>query len=111
MTRFGLSTGSRISLAGQPFTIRGVVTHDDMQRGGGIAFGPRLYVDLADLRLMALLSFGSRATYQILARVDESALQRITDAFHEQVPIETARTRSWQSVEDQIGKNLALAER
>jgi putative ABC transport system permease protein len=111
LSRFGLSTGDTITLAGQPFTIRGVVTRDRVQRAGGIAFGPRVYVDLADLRALSILSFGSRATYEIFLRVDEGALADLTAAFVRDIPREVVRTRSWQGVEDQIGRNLALAER
>ena len=72
----GLSVGDELTLAGQAFTIRGVVTRDRVQRSGGIAFGPRVYVDLADLRATPLLGFGSRATYQLFLRVDEASVNR-----------------------------------
>ena len=43
--------GRRRRAAGRPaFTIRGVVVRDRVQRAAAIAFGPRVYIDLADLR-------------------------------------------------------------
>ena len=63
----GLEVGDTLRLAGQPFDVRGAIAKDRVQRGG-IAFGPRVYVDLADLKATSLLGFGSRASYQLLAR-------------------------------------------
>ena len=60
-----MAVGGEIALAGERFTIRGVVTRDRVQRSGGLSLGPRVYVDLADLRATSLLGFGSRATHQI----------------------------------------------
>jgi len=44
-----LAVGDSLRLAGQTFRISGVIARDRLQRQG-IAFGPRVYVDLADLR-------------------------------------------------------------
>jgi putative ABC transport system permease protein len=110
LTEFGLAVGDRVRLAGVPFTIRGVVTRDRVQGGGGIAFGPRVYVDLADLEATSLLGFGSRATYAALVRVDAAALRSETQRLRRALPRERASVRSWQSVEDRLGRNLTLAE-
>jgi putative ABC transport system permease protein len=101
--------GDRIRLAGQDFTIRGVVTRDRVQRGG-IAFGPRVYIDLADLRATSLLGFGSRATYQVLARVDEARVDEITDRLRTALKQDVVGVRSWHTLEDRLGENLSLAE-
>lgn len=107
---FGLAVGDRITLAGQPFTIRGVVTRDRVQRAGGMALGPRVYVDLADLRALPLLGFGSRATFEVLVRVDAPAVSAFTEFARRVFQGTTATVRSWQSVEDRIGRNLQTAE-
>ena len=59
--------GDTLRLAGQTFEVRGTIAKDRAQRGG-IAFGPRVYVALDDLKATSLLGFGSRASYQLLAR-------------------------------------------
>src|SRR5688500_2694323 len=68
-----LRVGDSIRLAGQTFTIRGAIARDRVQGTGGIAFGPRVYIDLSALRRTSLLGFGSRATYQTLLRLRPDA--------------------------------------
>src|SRR5262249_55202732 len=68
----GLKVGDHIRLPGQTFTITGAIAREKIQRGG-IAFGPRIYVDLADLRTTSLLGYGSRASYQLYVRLADSA--------------------------------------
>jgi putative ABC transport system permease protein len=106
----GLRTGDAIRIAGQPFTIRGVVTRDRVQRSGGIAFGPRVYVDIADLKATTLLGFGSRATYLTFARVEEREIDGLARALRQRFERETAMVRTWKSLEDRLGRNLTVAE-
>ncbi|MFI5177843.1 MAG: ABC transporter permease, partial [Vicinamibacterales bacterium] len=110
LIELGLKVGDPMKLAGQPFTIRGVVTRDRVQRGGGIAFGPRVYVDLADLTQTTLLGFGSRATYQLLLRVDEPAIPALTEQLRREFRKDAVGVRSWRSLEDRLGENLTTAE-
>jgi putative ABC transport system permease protein len=106
----GLHVGDVVRLAGQAFTVRGIVSRDRIQRAGGFALGPRVYMDLTDLRATGLLGFGSRATYQMFLRVDESALGRTVSRLRAAFRNETVSVRSWRGVEDQLGRNLTLAE-
>ncbi|MCC7007785.1 MAG: ABC transporter permease [Acidobacteria bacterium] len=104
----GLRVGDTVRLAGQPFEVRGTIAKDRAQRRG-IAFGPRVYVDLDDLKGTSLLAFGSRASYQLLARlpVEPSALtQRLREVLRQ----DSVDVRSWKTQEDQLGRNLATAE-
>jgi putative ABC transport system permease protein len=112
LAELGLTVGDRVRLAGEHFTIRGVVTRDRVQRSGGFAFGPRVYVDLADLRATKLLGFGSRATHLILARVRDASvdLDRLVRETRTRVRNQGIPVRSWRSVEDRLGRNLTVAE-
>ena len=110
LTVLGLKVGDQVKLAGQPFTIRAVVTKDRAQRGGGIAFGPRVYVDLADLRQTTLLGFGSRASYQLMLRVNEASIDRLTEQLRKDFRRDVIGVRSWRSLEDRLGENLTTAE-
>ena len=110
LLEMGVRTGDRLLLAGQPFTIRGVVTRDRVQRASGFAFGPRVYVDLEDLRATRLLGFGSRATYQVALGVDPDAIVPLTARLRQALRQESAGVRSWRSVEDRLGRNLTTAE-
>lgn len=107
----GLTVGDGLRLGGQTFTIRGVVVKDRVQRGGGgFAFGPRLYLDLSDLRGLGLLGFGSSATYQIFLRVADRDVDRLTTALRGAFAREVVSARSWRSLEDRLGRNLVTAE-
>ena len=106
----GLRVGDALRIAGQPFTIRGVVTRDRVQRSSGIAFGPRVYVDLADLRKTPLLGFGSRATHLVVARADEARLEDLAREIRTEFPRETLFVRTWKGLEDRLGRNLTIAE-
>jgi putative ABC transport system permease protein len=107
----GVAAGDSIRLAGQTFRITGVIARDRIQRNG-IAFGPRVYVDLADLRQTSLLGFGSRASYQRLLRVPDAArVGDLTAELRSAVKGESyTSVRSWQTLEDRIGENLSTAE-
>lgn len=105
-----IDLGDTFQLAGEPFTVRGVIARDRVQRGG-IAFGPRVYVDLEDLRATSLLGFGSRASHQVLLRVDDvPRTSPLTESLRESFDGEFASVRSWETMEDRIGRNLETAE-
>ena len=106
----GVRVGGVVRLAGQAFTIRGIVSRDRIQRAGGFALGPRVYMDLADLAATGLLGLGSRATYQMFLRVDEAALGRTVSQLRAAFRPDAVTVRSWRGVEDQLGRNLTLAE-
>ncbi|MEO8070515.1 MAG: FtsX-like permease family protein [Acidobacteriota bacterium] len=109
LVAFGLRVGDRIKLAGQEFTVRGEIARDRVQRGG-IAFGPRVYVDLADLKTTSLFGFGSRATYQLMLKVSDDATERLTEGLKTALKQDVVGVRSWMTLEDRIGQNLTLAE-
>jgi putative ABC transport system permease protein len=110
LVQLNVHVGDTITLAGQPFVIKDVVTRDRVQGRGGFAFGPRVYVDLADLRATGMLTFGSRATYQWYARVERDALAPLTTQLRDDFRRSLVSIRSWQTVEDRLGRNLILAE-
>jgi putative ABC transport system permease protein len=111
LLELGLRVGDRLRLAGEAFTIQGVVRRDRVQRAAGIAFGPRVYMDLGALRGTRLLGFGSRATYSILARVGDGAnLGDVVERLRRRLRGNVVAVRSWRSVEDRLGRNMTIAE-
>jgi putative ABC transport system permease protein len=111
LLEMGLAVGDAVKLGGRSFTIRGVVTKDRVQRGGqAFAFGPRLYLTLADLRSLGLLGFGSSATYQTFLKVDERDLDRLVTTLRARYASTTVTVRSWHTFEDRLGQNLVIAE-
>jgi putative ABC transport system permease protein len=110
LREFGLRVGDQILLAGQPFTVRGVVARDRIQRSSGFTLGPRVYVDLADLRALPLLRFGSRATYMVLVRTNVDDIVSLTETARDAFRGQTVGVRSWRTIEDRIGRNLQTSE-
>jgi putative ABC transport system permease protein len=110
LVQLNVTVGDTVTLAGRPFVIRDVVTKDRVQGRGGFAFGARVYLDLADLRTTTILTLGSRAIYQWYARVDEARLETVTRDLRRDFRGSLVSVRSWQTVEDRLGRNLALAE-
>jgi putative ABC transport system permease protein len=110
LAQFEAAVGDTIRLGGRDFTIRGVVTRDRVQRSGGFSLGPRVYVDLADLEGSPMLGYGSRASYQMLLRVHEASVERLTRQFRRMFRRDLVTVQSWRGVEDRLGRNLTLAE-
>jgi putative ABC transport system permease protein len=111
LAEMGMSVGDTIRLGGQPFTIRGAVTEDRVQRGsGGFAFGPRVHIGLDDLRGLGLLGFGSSAMYQFYLRIDEPRIDELTSRLRGIFARQTVSVRSWRAFEDRLGRNLTTAE-
>lgn len=110
LTVLGLKVGDQMRLAGQAFTIRDAVTKDHVQRASGIGFGPRVYMDIDDLRHTTLLGYGSRATYQVLLRTNETTINAFTAKLRRAFRKDTVTVRSWRGVEDRLGENLTIAE-
>ncbi len=109
LVELGLSVGDEVRLGGESFRITGVVTRDRVQRAG-LAFGPRVYVDVGDLRSTSLLGFGSRATEAVLVRVRQDQVETLTRRLRNALTRDVASVQSWRSLEDRLGRNLTIAE-
>ena len=71
LTQLGTTVGGQLRIGGEPFVIRGTIAQEPGRRIGAFSFGARVLVSLADLRATGLLAFGSRATYEILLKMDD----------------------------------------
>ena len=110
LTQLAVKRGDRIIIGGQPFTIRGVVKEEPGQRAGAFSFGSRVLVDYDDLQRTALLTFGSRASYQILLRVRDDGVDRLVRTLRAEFRDQFVGTRSYRTTEDQVGEDLLRAE-
>ena len=110
LAKLGVKTGDRITIGGRPFTIRGVIDQEPGRRVGGFSLGSRVLVDLADLKKTGLLSFGSRANYQILLKVRQDAVDALADDVRVRFRDRFVNARSYRSTEDWIGESLQRAE-
>jgi putative ABC transport system permease protein len=110
LAQLSVKVGDRILIGGRPFTIRGVIDQEPGRRVGGFSLGSRVLVDLADLRQTGLLTFGSRANYQLLLKVRPDGVDRLTREIREGFRDRFVAARSYRSTEDQIGESLQRAE-
>jgi putative ABC transport system permease protein len=110
LTQLDTAVGERVLIGGQPFTIRGVITQEPGRRAGVFSFGSRVLIDYDDLQGTGLLTFGSRASYQILLRVRDDAVERLTRDLRRDFRDRFVQSRSYRSTEDDIGEDLLRAE-
>ena len=110
LAQLGIAVGDRILIAGRPFTVRGVIDQEPGRRVGGFSLGSRVLIDYADLQQTGLLTFGSRANYQILLKVRPEGVESLTRAVRTNFRDRFVNARSYRSTEDQIGESLQRAE-
>src|SRR5262245_55386875 len=110
LTQLGISVGDALLIGGQPFTIRGVIAQEPGRRVGAFSFGSRVLVDYDDLKRTGLLTFGSRANYRILLKMDERGVQALTDPIRREFRERFVGVNSFRATEDQIGDDLGRAE-
>ena len=110
LPQLGLAVGDRLQIGTQSFEIRGVLTSEPGRRLGAFTLGPRIFIDHADLASTGLLAFGSRASYQMLLRVPDPALEPLTNSLRRTLVNEFVGIRHYRRSEDQIGENLTRAE-
>ena len=110
LVQLGVRVGDDIVVGGQRFTIRGVITQEPGRRVGAFSFGTRVLVDFDDLRATGLLTFGSRASYQIMLRVRDDAVNPLVRDLRRDLQNDFVNARSYKSTEDDIGEDLMRAE-
>jgi putative ABC transport system permease protein len=110
LTQLGLAVGDALLIGGQPFTIRGVIAQEPGRRVGAFSFGSRVMVDYDDLQKTGLLSFGARANYRILLKVEERGVDALTSAIRRDFRSRFVGVNSFRATEDQIGDDLGRAE-
>jgi putative ABC transport system permease protein len=67
--QLGMRVGDDILIGTERFQIRGVIESEPGRNLGAFSLGSRVVIDLADLASTKLLSFGSRASYELLLQV------------------------------------------
>lgn len=110
LAQLGISQGDTLLIAGKPFTIRAVLLREPGRRTGAFTLGSRVFIDHADLLDTGLLTYGSRANYQILLRVEDSAVDRLTRQLRGEVREQFANAWSYRQSEDDISEDMERAE-
>lgn len=110
LTQLGITVGDTILIGGQPFEIRGVITREPGRRAGAFTLGSRVFMDYADMEKTGLLTFGSRASHQILLRVEDSGVDALTRNLRADLRPRFAGAWSYRLAEDDISEDMARAE-
>jgi putative ABC transport system permease protein len=110
LTQLGLSVGDQIVVGTLTFTVRGVLLSEPGRRLGFFSFGPRVIVDLDDLRRTDLLTFGSRARYVTMLKLPETQIQPFVRAIRVQFSNQFVTARSYRAAEDDVGEDFDRAE-
>jgi putative ABC transport system permease protein len=110
LTQLGIAEGDRILIGDLPFTIRGVIEREPGRRVGGFSLGPRVFVDYDAVGEAGLLSFGSRARYQTMLKVDERRVSQLMTGLRDDFRNTFVSARSYRSTEDEMGQDLQRAE-
>ncbi|HET9269439.1 MAG TPA: ABC transporter permease, partial [Vicinamibacterales bacterium] len=110
LAQLDLRVGDRILIGAQPFEIRGVIASEPGRSLGAFSLGPRVLVDYADLEDTGLLSFGSRANYQLLLRAPEPTVRQLGATLTDALANKFVRSRGYWQNADRIGEDLTRAE-
>ncbi|HZB25354.1 MAG TPA: ABC transporter permease, partial [Vicinamibacterales bacterium] len=110
LVQLGIRVGDRVVIGGIPFTVRAAIAQEPGRRIGAFSFGSRVLVDYDDLRATGLLTFGSRASYQLMLRVRDDAVRGLVADLRREFRDDFVNTRSYQSTEDDIGEDLMRTE-
>ena len=110
LAQLGIRVGDAVLIGGQPFTVRAVLEKEPGRRTGAFTLGSRVFMALEDLRHSGLLAFGSRASYQILLRVEDQGVDELTRRLRAEVREKFANAWSYRSAENNISEDMERAE-
>lgn len=110
LAQLRLARGDSILIGGKPFVIRGVLLKEPGRRAGAFSLGPRIYIDYVDLAQTGLLTFGSRARYEILLKVDDSGVDELTRLLRQDFRENFVGAWSYRQAETDISEDMARAE-
>ena len=110
MAQLRLARGDSILIGGKPFVIRGVLLKEPGRRAGAFSLGPRIYIDYADLAQTGLLTFGSRARYEVLLKVEDRGVDELTRQLRQDFRENFVGAWSYRQAETDISEDMARAE-
>ena len=112
LVQLGVKVGDRLVIGTESFEIRGVIDREPGRNAGSFSLGSRILIDHADLEATGLLSFGSRASRQLLLQVrgPDNASTTLARSLSRELGNEIVRVRSFKQVENDIGDDLVRAE-
>jgi putative ABC transport system permease protein len=118
LAQLNLRVGDDLLIGTQRFQIRGVIQNEPGRNLGAFSFGSRIFIDFADLQSTGLLSFGSRASYELLLQVPHpppvpgrrDATTLLARDLSNTFVNDFVRARSYRQNEGRMSENLTRAE-
>ena len=93
LARVGADVGDLLAIGESELRIAAVLTYRPDQSIGFASLAPTLVMNLADVAASGLIGEGSRVRYALLIAGDEEAVNRYSEAIHDQLP-ESLRLRN-----------------
>jgi putative ABC transport system permease protein len=110
LAQLKMQVGDQIFIGSKPFEIRGVIKEEPGRSVGAFSIGPRVLIDYADIPGTGLLSFGSRASRQLLLLLTRAGTLQVESNLQAATANEFVRGRGYWSTADRMGENLMRAE-
>jgi putative ABC transport system permease protein len=110
LAQLNLRVGDALLIGKETFQIRGVIATEPGRSLGAFSLGPRVLIDHADLPATGLLSFGSRANFQLLLKGPQPTIRELGDNLQKAFANQFVRSRGYWQNQDRIGENLSRAE-
>ncbi len=110
LAQLNLRVGDMLLIGKEHFQIRGIIATEPGRSLGAFSLGPRVLIDYADLPATGLLSFGSRANFQLLLKGPPATVRELGDNLQLAFANQFVRSRGYWQNQDRIGENLSQAE-
>ena len=110
LAQLNLRVGDTLLIGKERFQIRGVIATEPGRSLGAFSLGPRVLIDYADLPATGLLSFGSRANFQLLLKGPPATVREMGENLRLAFANQFVRSRGYWQNQDRIGENLSRAE-
>jgi putative ABC transport system permease protein len=103
LDRLRAGTGDRLQIGSAEFTIADVVTAEPDRPVSFFSFGPRIFVNAADLEKLGLIRKGSRIQYNFLLKVhDPEKIDEMAAVLSEAAVDRQERVRTFRSAESRV---------
>jgi putative ABC transport system permease protein len=110
LAQLQLRQGDSILIGGKAFVIRGVLLKEPGRRAGAFSLGPRVYIAHDDLLQTGLITFGSRARYELLLKVSDKGIDPLVTQLREDFRDNFVGAWSYRQAETDISEDMARAE-
>ena len=110
LAQLDVEVGDEVIIGDDVYEIRGVVLVEPGHQLSAFSLGSRVLVDHDALVQSGLLTFGSRARYQTLIRIEDAYIDPLVEQLRDDFEGTRLRAWSYHSTENRASRNLRRAE-